>query len=383
MLEQFGLILNGDPIIDGDEHRVGTDGKPRSKNGWYVGHWDGDHIHGGYGDWADPDNFKSYSSKSKTEFTEVDRERHKQLATQREEKRRAKQAEAAKRAVKVAPTLSPCPDDHPYLKQKQVIAGQTKIDSDGNIAVVMTDSDGKIWNIQRIFPGGDKKFLYGGMVSGCFHKVKGNDSILYICEGYATGLTIHQTTGYSVIVAFNAGNLHRVTQAIRIKLPDAHLVIAADNDHKTIGKGKPQNTGLDKGKAVARSFSCDLVYPDGIDGTDFNDMATELGIDMVKEALDVTEEETATKSVRKGNYRLTMAGVYFVEENSEGEEVSHFVCSRLEVVAAVRDGDSEKWADYSGSEIQTVFRMSGQCRCECLTAMVQNSERFSSILVCI
>jgi len=51
-----------------------------------------------------------------------------------------------------------------------------------------------------------------------------------VCEGYATGATIHEATGLAVIVAFDAGNLLPVARFFREKKPDWLIVIAADND---------------------------------------------------------------------------------------------------------------------------------------------------------
>ena len=38
---------------------------------------------------------------------------------------------------------------------------------------------------------------------------------LVICEGFATGASIHEATGHAVAVAFNAGNLQAVAVALR------------------------------------------------------------------------------------------------------------------------------------------------------------------------
>ena len=38
--------------------------------------------------------------------------------------------------------------------------------------------------------------------------------VLVVCEGFATGASIHEATGHAVAVAFNAGNLLPVAQAL-------------------------------------------------------------------------------------------------------------------------------------------------------------------------
>ena len=55
---------------------------------------------------------------------------------------------------------------------------------------------------------------------------------LYVCEGYATGATIHEASGKAVAIAFDEGNLLLVAQSLQKKLPNIQIVIAADNDIK-------------------------------------------------------------------------------------------------------------------------------------------------------
>jgi len=65
----------------------------------------------------------------------------------------------------------------------------------------------------------NKNFLFGGRVSGCFYTVADKaDGPLVIVEGYGTGATVYEATGFATIAAINAGNLLAVTKAIRAKL---------------------------------------------------------------------------------------------------------------------------------------------------------------------
>ena len=53
-----------------------------------------------------------------------------------------------------------------------------------------------------------KDFCSGGRVAGCFFTLADKaDGPLVICEGYATGASIHEATGHSVICCMNSGNL--------------------------------------------------------------------------------------------------------------------------------------------------------------------------------
>ena len=106
------------------------------------------------------------------------------------------------------------------------------------------------------------------------------------CEGYATGATVHEATGWPVVVAFDCGNLLPVTKAMRAKYPDTRLLICCDDDYKQ----KSKNPGKVKGEEAAgqcRGTAVLPVWPDGYAerGSDFNDLAATHGIDVVRDQL--------------------------------------------------------------------------------------------------
>ena len=83
----------------------------------------------------------------------------------------------------------------------------------------------------------------------------------------------------------DAGNLINVAKTARQLFGNwkepANIVIAADNDHK-----KEKNVGLDKAREAAEAIGAAFVYPQGIEGTDFNDLAVEKGKSSVRQLLD-------------------------------------------------------------------------------------------------
>lgn len=160
--------------------------------------------------------------------------------------------------------------EHPYLAAKGVPSLGIR-HSSGNLVVPVTDIQGSLHSLQFISATGEKRFLTGGAVQGCFHVIPGTGSKMYVCEGYATGATIHQATGASVYVAFNSGNLKPVCEQIQ-----GDVVVAADNDHKT-----PGNPGIKAAKDTGKRY----VVPNGMTGTDFNDLAKEKGINEVRRQL--------------------------------------------------------------------------------------------------
>lgn len=158
-------------------------------------------------------------------------------------------------------------DFHPYLVRKRVDAAGLR-ERHGALLIALRDEKGKIWNIQRISPDGKKRFLRGGRVKGLFHWIGGTvKSELLICEGVATGKSLHAATGMPVVVAFSAGNLKEVAKTIRAKYPTARITIAADNDEKPDGR----NPGVEAGTAAASAINAFLAVPPMIG--DFNDYA--------------------------------------------------------------------------------------------------------------
>jgi putative DNA primase/helicase len=149
----------------------------------------------------------------------------------------------------------------------------------------LESGDGKIRTLQYIDAAGAKLFLKDGAIEGNYSSItdgSGRRDILLICEGWATGATLHEATGLPVVVAFNAGNLLPVAKVIREKYPATRLVICADND---LWKPEVGNVGVSKATAAAQAVGADLAVPDvaGIEGkpTDFNDVAVARGLGAV------------------------------------------------------------------------------------------------------
>ena len=132
-------------------------------------------------------------------------------------------------------------------------------------------------------------FCYGGRVAGCFFTLADKpDGTLVVCEGYATGASIHEATGFAVVCAMNCGNLLAVSKALREKFPQREIIIAADNDQFTDG-----NPGVTKAMEAAKTIHAKIAIPQFADvstkPTDFNDLHKLEGLDTVK-----TQIENAT-----------------------------------------------------------------------------------------
>lgn len=231
-----GLVLY-EPIINDEQiHRVGTERKPRGKNGWYVAYTDGSII---YGNWEEGDGFNVLNPEGAADGWKPDRSRMESLRAMREAEHLAKADEAAELYDNAKR------DGYSdYLKNKRI--GPNGARFDGNALIIPAqDSTGKMWSLQRIYNDGSKYFMQGGRTRGCYHMLaSGNvakDDRVIVCEGFATGASIHEATGLPVIIAFNAGNLKAVADSVVFR----NILIAADNDESGVGEKAAIDSGYD------------------------------------------------------------------------------------------------------------------------------------------
>lgn len=258
---------------DGELHRFRVDGDRRgSLNGWYCLHIDG-RAAGIFGSWKT--GFRSTWTAEGRRLNDVEREAFANQvqaarATAQAEKRAAHEggARIASCLWERAGTANP---QHPYLLAKGVQAHGLR-QSTMALLVPLYDIHARLWNVQRIMPDGGKRFERG-RAGGLFSPIGDlmNPALLLICEGWATGATLHEESGHPVLCAMNAGNLLPVAKAARAAWPCVDLLICADNDRKT-----PGNPGLTAATAAAKTTGARLAvpeFPEGVSGSDFNDLA--------------------------------------------------------------------------------------------------------------
>ena len=194
------------------------------------------------------------------------------LRKQHDAEQRQRQADAATAAMIRWAAAHPAVH-HDYLDAKGVGAHGIRIEAGHTLLIPMRDTESRLHSLQAISPDGSKRFLPGGRVKGCYCAIGKPSGRLVICEGYATGATIHEDSGDAVAVAFNTGNLLPVAKALRSKFPCLTLILAADDDHSTEG-----NPGLTAATEAAKVVGGLLAVPDfaglnrGPKDTDFNDM---------------------------------------------------------------------------------------------------------------
>jgi putative DNA primase/helicase len=156
---------------------------------------------------------------------------------------------------------------HPYLIKKNVQPYQSRLH--GNALVIsMYDKNEHLVNLQFINTNGSKWFLPGGMKKGCFSMIGKPDihNPILMSEGWATGSSLHETTGYFIVVAMDAGNLKPVAQVFRQLYTRSQIIICGDNDES--------GTGLKAASAAAADVAGTYILPTKA-GQDWNESLNE------------------------------------------------------------------------------------------------------------
>ncbi|WP_296992334.1 zincin-like metallopeptidase domain-containing protein [Thalassospira sp. UBA1131] len=305
-LKENGLILDGPPTMDGKWHRVAVEGDRKGqKSGSYRGFLEG--LPAGnitnYKSGQDP--LKWVATGTKIDPKELEQAKAEAAARKaaQEQELRAQYRAVAKRAYGIFQNAEAAPANHPYLENKQVPAGDLRIDQSGNLLMPMANEKGFIENIQTIHPDGTKMYLKDGKKRGLMHVIEGDPKgPMIVTEGYSTGQSLHMASGLTVVVALDSGNLTPVAEALHKKHLDRALVIAADDDH-----AKQINAGVKGAERASELTGAKILRPDLSDEekakglTDFNDIHRERGIEALKRF--VTEQLGMTKPKAKARTR--------------------------------------------------------------------------------
>jgi putative DNA primase/helicase len=269
----------GEIIPDGAIHRFSTWGDA-------AGEMSGAYWHNGRVGW-----FQDWRTMEKPEtvrgaISKADQEALKGSFSGSNNKVSRKALEAGIRRIWNAGTES---DGHPYLKQKGITALSGRIKQhEGCLIIPVFGINGELNGLQRIDAEGRKRFLAGTRKKGSFFSIPGNGTYL-ICEGFATGVSLHKATGASIAVAFDAGNLSNIAKAISKKVDHRNVIIAGDNDSWKSEVGQ-KNVGADIAKKAAQEIGARCVLPkfqrsDGKKTTDFNDLHRSEGLETVKKQI--------------------------------------------------------------------------------------------------
>jgi putative DNA primase/helicase len=170
------------------------------------------------------------------------------------QRKKREQADAADLATRVWKRAKPAGADHPYLRRKGLPPLDLKETDCINgwrcrwLVTPLYSSDPlqAIRNLEAINERGDKRPIRGALRSGTFGFAgpgMPTDTVV-IAEGWSTAAALHVALSIPVVFATSKSNLPRVAEIWRVGLPNARIIIAADND--------PDGGGIDYAHVAGR-----------------------------------------------------------------------------------------------------------------------------------
>lgn len=277
----------------------------REKRGWYNLHElrlddGGTVLVGAFGVWRGAESNTQKIDlaawlKGQKRNPLTDEQRAAMKAVQDEDRKKAdriRKASAAKAALKAqhAWTMMLREGDSPYLKRKGIQAHGVRFSRNSKEVIIpLLDTSARIHGLQRIYPdkskGRDKDFWPAGLAKqGHFFQMGPQPtSVLLVVEGYATGASVFEASGWPTFVAWDAGNLQPVVVALAKRYKGVRILVCADDDYLTEG-----NPGISKAAAAALAVDGAWVAPvfaadrAGKKITDFNDLHLAEGLHQVR-----------------------------------------------------------------------------------------------------
>ena len=364
-VEQCGLVLP-ENIAHGRIVRFPGIGKFNgNRSGWAWVSEDGQA--GAFGDWATGLSETWQASRSTT-MTPSEQAAHTRRVTElrraRAEEERLRHEEVAKRAQTIWAGAKSAPDDHPYLTEKQVHSHGLRLDEENRLIVSVT-IDGTITSTQSIDGIGAKLFQPGGAVKGGCYVIGDLTAAvtILICEGFATGASLHEATGLPVACAFSAGNLTPVAEQLRQQFPTAVIVICGDHDLN--------GTGQREASKAVNAVSGLVVIPE-IEGYDFNDVHVELGLDTVRKVIaaalpqhspqgtgpdkGLVKELADTILVTDAFAQDAGGQLYVFESGAYRPHGEAHIAQRVKSIL-VTNGDSKRWSSHRAREVFEFIRV--------------------------
>jgi putative DNA primase/helicase len=247
---------------DSTLHRIkDNQGKP---NGAYVLHLDG--VPAGYCEdwktglkvnWKAEGNYPKLTEAQRTEF-KLEQQKQQQLRNAEEKQRHNG---AAQKAAYIEKQTKPVPQ-HSYITKKRIKPHNARLYKDALVIPIL--NEGELVSLQFIDKDGNKRFLTGGKLKGSYSQLgiyDANKPIL-ICEGWATGASLYESTDNLTYVALFAKNLKEVAIYVRSLYRHNEIIICGDNDVSGVGQAAAREAAL----AIGGKY----LIPETI-GFDWND----------------------------------------------------------------------------------------------------------------
>lgn len=271
---ELGYDIGGLPQDGGKIERFAVQGdKGTARSGYYFFHGDPP-ANGEVGNWKEQDKHKwrAQGRYPRQPRAIVDEQRR-----LREDRRRAEQEQAAREARRRWREGQKV-EDHPYLARKGIGAHGLRLWRARRLVMPVYSPHGEITSAQYIFADGSKRFHPRGIIGGGVYligpKPFAETERTFVCEGFATGASVHEATGHPVFVAFDANNLTRASRWLAEKY-GRRIDVAGDDDAHL-----KRNVGRNAAISAARILGGKAYFPEmrGAEGTDFNDQAALYGL---------------------------------------------------------------------------------------------------------
>lgn len=297
----FGLEVSGADLVVGARQRCRHKDGGREKRGWYqlydlpLQDGGGSLIVGSFGAFWGAENVVVKVELPKATRKAMGADQWEAVKARIAEDKKRQDAEAKRKneaaALRAEIAWRKCQPtgDCSYLERKGVKAYGLRFSPSGNMVVPMLDAERRVHGLQVIYAekkgGRDKDFWPAGLAKkGHFFLIGNPDRLVLVAEGYATAASLHEATGHPVAVAFDAGNLLPVAQAVHKKWKRARVLICADDDYRTEG-----NPGVTHANTAALAVDGSVLAPvfsderpvDHKGPTDFNDLHQLEGLHVV------------------------------------------------------------------------------------------------------
>jgi putative DNA primase/helicase len=394
----------------------------REKRGWYKLHalpvGGGDElIVGSFGVWSANDQAPQKIILKREDRPRITPEQAEAIRARQLADRKAADADLLRRheiaARKAGGWWRKCGElgESAYLSRKGLPAGRlfgARLSPTGNLVIPVQDGKGKTWGLQVVYhdpaikkrKGRDKDFCPAGLAKKGHFFLIGSPmagSVALLCEGFATGASLHEATGLPVVVAFDAGNLLPVAQAVCKTYRGLRLLVCADDDYlqtcracstwttvadpECCACGDPHgkgNAGVESARSAALAVGGHVVTPifpgerptTHKGPTDFNDLHVhpDGGLSMVARQIEASLSAHGWQSGRQVPVRAAaheagggaaprqpMRGLYSLDEacdrwtllyGSDGayfDAVEHVIVRKADVLALIPDHAARDW----------------------------------------
>jgi putative DNA primase/helicase len=259
-----GMTPPDNIILDGVLHRFNDEtGKP---NSYYTANIDG-RAAGVIGNWktglkfnwkAEGEDYPKPTDQQRMDFR-IEKHRQDRLRKYEEKQRHDRAAQKAAYILKQSASAI----SHSYLTHKRIEPHNARLYNDALVIPIL--NEGELVSLQFIDKDGNKRFLTGGKLKGSYSQLgiyNANKPIL-ICEGWATGASLYETTDNLIYVAFSAHKLKDVAIYVRSLYAKGDIIIMGDNDSSGVGQAAAREAAL--------AISGKYLIPETI-GHDWNDV---------------------------------------------------------------------------------------------------------------